>query len=249
MLIHLYLEQASFTQAQFQDAKIGWIANDTKTVLDKAEEKFRKTPMSARNPNYYKKLAIYAKDRLNYDMAAKSISENKLSERALPLLNINVGVNDYIPVMGFLLVIICINVWMSSRGILMPLGQLGLGEKPAIQKLIPLYVAFVPPADPNGQDRIARTAQYFAVWFPFVSFLLTAYIDFRPFINAFKAGEGGKYADPPAEVVLRLTIYIVILLLLFACTIGSSINLKNITNVVKGNSAQQKAKSRRLSNR
>lgn len=217
--IHTYLERAGFQKHQL----IGTYAERVRNFRLEKVECLRlvvSAPIGSLVPIECAKVkdakfhawlaAAPADERLEtYSMHAflKARTDNTLKkmtigERPLPLLGMEVPVNDYVPVLAILLVVFTLGVWLNLRALAASLDVLAADKDPELLRLAQLYFTFTVPLDLGRPHPMLRVVAFLAIWLPLLSLVLGSVADNWPVISRLLFG-GEGHLGSIGLVVLR----------------------------------------------
>jgi hypothetical protein len=224
IVIHLYVEQFSFQEQQVREMLQERRNDDAE--LAKLEGEIR----DGRHRNWSKEVTTRFGD-LHYKQHRRDNLERSIAipDRSLPLLGMNVPGNDYLPIMGGVLVIIVLGTWLSLRNISSMLRNLDLrrnAQRP-LQELVRFHFIFTGPIDvPAWEKGAAFATRMVAIWLPAAAFAVAIGIDIYSVVIGQKYNLG--FFGSAAIVTLRYAVLSLELILMSSISLGIWIKAKEV---------------------
>lgn len=219
LLIHMYLEQFSFQERQVTGALVNRAKLGKEEEAAALKSRLHEHHIVAQKPGAQRtpadnaciiadaelnKLATEYAD-LRYRMARLDNYLDDLSfpPRRLPLVPIDIPANDFVPIVGVMLLVFAISNWLNVRTVHAGISSLLTDPTPAaplneLRQLISLHFTFTGLHDHRGEGRAARGMQYAAFSLPcasmLVAFVLDVYSVIEPLLHS-NAGFIGTLND------------------------------------------------------
>lgn len=223
LLIHMYLEQFSYQEQQNIDvikARIteGKVANlkarEKEIQDDIAKKKDDPTKLSASDLD---NLATdYATIKYRMKLFDNQMNQVSIPSRQLPLLSMNIPGNDFLPVIGVMLLVFVIAVWLNIRSVLAAIDSLKPSNNEEMRELIRLHFTFTGLVGSSGVERkMVHVVQYASFGLPVLSLLFALGVDWRSAIKAWHHPDLGLVGPAKLFIVQDLILLFVIALLLF----------------------------------
>jgi hypothetical protein len=180
-----------------------------------------------------RQLERYARDRLAYLKGTHELSAAKSSDRALWLLSFSVPEEDFVPVMGLMLAVLCIALWLSVRAMVQTLTECDDG----LLLVARLNLLFPVATGQSRQDTIAKVIQGGSVWMPFAVFLWATVKDLIPLLGGLSGGDHLALTPPGQAVLSRLCVLVVILFVLGLTAFASSVKVQEMDTMLQPSAA------------
>jgi len=179
ILMHIYLEQFSLGKAQIVEALKRRKQENLESVLKENEARIDELRKAgpARANELDDAAQTYARRKYRMTLSDNMLHKIEISERTLPLLSLTVPGNDFLPIVGTMLLVFVIAVWLSLRSVVATLQSLQQCIDDSLREIVRLQFTFTGLHDEPGTKRLARGIQYLAFVLPAGSFLIAFGID------------------------------------------------------------------------
>lgn len=241
LLIHMYLERFSFQEEQSIDTLRARVRDNKVNRLKEVSEQINADRLKAptdstklKTDDFENLVDEYA--QLTYHMTVfdNTLKEASIPERSLPLLTMIIPGNDFLSIIGFMILVFVIAVWLNVRSVLAAVISLEPGKNEEIRELIRLHFTFTGLVASSGlESMLAQAVQYSAFMLPCLSFLIALGLDIYSIVIALFEPLRG-HAGPLNMYIWETLIMFVNLILLFiftALTLGKIGKIGNKTKV------------------
>jgi hypothetical protein len=125
-----------------------------------------------------KDLERFAEEKVVYLRTYNGFKDFKPEDRELPLLNLQMHANDYVPVMAVMLSIMTAGVWLSASSLEVALRRLARNtEGRAYVEVLKLRLTFLFPGDCGEINCFNNLLLDAAMWVPAVALLISACLE------------------------------------------------------------------------
>lgn len=224
IVFHVYLEQFGFQRQQMATVFGNRIANHVvevqKCYRDMAiqlkmekNQGFSVFPASCSTERIPKKaydeirkmkletlLRAYSKREYLIRVTDNTIASTKLGIRKIPLLGVEVPVNDFVTVMAIMSFVFVVGVWVNLRGVDAALVTIANRSDTELLKLAQLHAVFVSGVGLTRGNALAKAARGLVFWLPFASIIVASVLGFWDGVNNMITG--GDYNFGPNNVLL-----------------------------------------------
>lgn len=235
LLIHMYLERFSYQEHQYVDTlkararvdKEGELKDKEKQIKDDLAKDSRDLNKLS-NEKFEALVNEYAELKYSMTVFDNLLKEASIPNRSIPLLNMSIPGNDFLSVIGIMLLIFVIGVWLNIRTVLAAVQSLQPNNSEEMRELIRLHFTFTGLVDHAEMERkVVPIVQYAAFVLPFFSLLIAIILDIYSMISAWLDPYQGN-AGPMGVFILQTLIMLVVLFLLFIFT---SITVRKVTEI------------------
>lgn len=242
LLMHMYLERFSYQQEQFIDTLKVRAKEGTHAKLSRLEESIKAD--LAKEPGDETKLEKGKLDELvdeyaglKYRMAVfdNTLKDVTIPNRSLPLLPMTIPGNDFLPIIGTMLLVFVIAVWLNTRSVLAAIHSLKPSGNEEMREMIRLHFTFTGLVGYSGVEQgIVHVVQYAAFILPCLSFITAVMLDVHSITSASHDPKVG-YAGPINLFIWQTAIMVIEIILLIIFTAVTISKVKEIGKITGRN--------------
>ena len=240
LLIHMYLEQFSYQEEQLIDTLKTRAKEDSPARLEHLKERIKADiaketcdPTKLSKDKLEEVADEYAGLQYRMKVTDNTLNNVTIPNRALPLLPVTIPGNDFLPIIGTMLLIFVIAVWLNIRSVLAAIHSLKPGDNEETREMIRLHFTFTGLVGyPGVEQKIVHVVQYAAFLLPCLSFLIAVVIDVVSIVRASYDPKVG-YSGPIGLFILQtviMAIEIILLSIITAVTISKVKEIGEITD-------------------
>ena len=229
LLIHIYLDQFSFQDAQIVGAIKKRLAENVvakQNALKKkiVSERDKYSSPTTQPQDYTQDLDDYAQRRFEMITLDNTLNKLEIPDRELPLIPLKIPGNDFIPIIGIMLIVFVLASWLNMRSIIASMNSLDLKSNAELQTLVRLHFTFTGLVGSSAANALAAVIKYLAFLFPAIALLSATTIEIYSMVSAMLAPSSG-YLGTVTELVFRGVVLAV------ECLIIWIFSIQNITRV------------------
>jgi hypothetical protein len=236
ILMHVYLEQFSASQAQMLEVlrvrKVTNLSNEVNS-LEKLIDEIRSKPGDNQH-EIDQQSRKYAQLKYRITLGDNMLKNATIPERSLPLLSFAVPGNDFLPVAGTMLLIFVIAVWLSLRSVVAALQSLQTTIDDSLRELIRLQFTFTGLHDkPSAERTLVQAVQYLAFLLPPISFLIATSIDVWSVLSVIGNAANRGTAGPAGTLISRYIYLFMELIILLVITVVSMVKIQEMSRLAE----------------
>lgn len=165
-------------EPELYPGRFAFLAMEEKSLIERLAQNETCDKAKADTGNIDNELIDFAKTKLKYLRTYNNVKDFKLRGRELPLLNIEIEANDYVPAMAIILSIMIAAAWLSASSLESALRKLTQNiEGRQYIEILKLRLTFLFPGDKGEVKCINNALLYAAMWMPFVVLLWSTSIE------------------------------------------------------------------------
>lgn len=238
LLIHMYLEQFSYQQEQIIDTLKSRVKEDTRSRLEHLEERIKADiakgtddPTKLSKDKLEELIDEYAGLKYRMIVFDNTLKDVSIPSRSLPLLQMTIPGNDFLPIIGTMLLVFLIAVWLNIRSVLAAIHSLEPSNNDEIREMIRLHFTFTGLVGYSGvEQKIVHVVQYAAFSLPCLSFFIAVVLDVYSIVSASYDPKIG-YSGPIGLFILQTVIMVIEIILLSIFTAVTISKVKEIGKI------------------
>lgn len=242
LLIHMYLEQFSFQQEQMIETLKTRVKEDPNFRLNHLKEEIKADiakgncePTKLSKDKFEELVDEYAGLQYRMRIFDNTLEDVSIPNRSLPFLPMTVPGNDFLLVIGTMLLVFVIAVWLNIRSVLAAIHSLQPSNSAEIREMIRLHFTFTGLVGYSGvEQKIVHIVQYAAFLLPCLSFFISVVLDVNSIVDASYDPKVG-YSGPVGLFILQTVIMAFEIILLFIFTAVTISKVKEIGKITDKN--------------
>ncbi len=255
IMLHVYLEQFSFQEAQLAGIEANRVFNripETQACYKElikleaptekpanidnvpecsAEKIGGKLSHRLRSLSYEDLVREYSSSLFLINVTNNTIGAFKMPTRQIPILGTEIPANDFVVVMALMSMVFVVGVWLNLRGLHASLTSLEKHNDPDVMRIAQLNTVFLTALE-NDENTFAFKVRACALWLPFASIVIATIVGYAPVMYE-HFSKSDSYAGSPATIVVFLVISILISVLHFLIALRCGRVMKEIDEVFK----------------